>query len=144
MAYVGNADYVLALRGSSVRLSSSTGTVVTSDIRKKYDIEELDDRFLNVIMDLNPVIFKMIDDESKKINIGFIAQDVENTFNKYNLNIDDFSILNKFEDDGETYYGLIYEYFIAINTYAIQKSLKEINSIKISLEKIKRKINLAL
>ena len=121
---VGNNELGTVLRGSSVRLQSASGTIVTSDRRKKHQIKMLNKNFLEVFMDLKPVCFCM--KGSQKIHIGFIAQDVEKAFRKNHLEPDHFAMIDKFQDEsGNWYYGLIYDQFIALNTYAIQEIWKE-------------------
>ena len=63
---------------------------------------------------------------SQKIHIGFIAQEVEKAFRKNGISPDEFAALDKFQDEtGKWYYGLIYEQFVAWNTYVIQEMYKE-------------------
>ena len=134
-ALVGNDDLVTVLRGSSVRLKNASGTVVTSDRRKKHDIVSLKKEYLKIFMDLNPVLFRM-KEGSQKIHIGFIAQEVEKAFEKNGISSDEFVALDKFQDESSNwYYGLVYEQFVALNTYAIQEAWKEISEIKEKLEK---------
>ena len=124
-ALVGNDDLVTVLRGSSVRLKNASGALVTSDRRKKHQIKSLDSRFFKIFMDLNPVLFRM-KEGSQKIHIGFIAQEVEKAFRKNGISPDEFAALDKFQDEtGKWYYGLIYEQFVAWNTYVIQEMYKE-------------------
>jgi len=55
---------------------------ITSDRRWKSDIKN-SDLGLNFIKDLNPVSYVRKNDESKKLEYGFIAQEVEQTLNKF-------------------------------------------------------------
>ena len=122
---VGNDDLVTVLRGSSVRLNNASGAIVTSDRRKKHQIKTLNSKFLEIFMNLRPVYFRM-KEGSQKIHIGFIAQEVEKAFRKNGISPDEFAVLDKFQDEtGKWYYGLIYEQFVAWNTYVIQEMYKE-------------------
>ena len=134
-ALVGNDDLVTVLRGSSVRLNNASGAIVTSDRRKKHQIKTLNSKFLEIFMNLRPVYFRM-KEGSQKIHIGFIAQEVEEAFEKNGISSDEFVALDKFQDESSNwYYGLVYEQFVALNTYAIQEAWKEISEIKEKLEK---------
>ena len=125
-ALVGNDDLVTVLRGSSVRLQNASGAIVTSDRRKKHQIKTLNSKFLEIFMNLRPVYFRM-KEGNQKIHIGFIAQEVEEAFKKKNLKASDFAMLDKFKDEtGKWYYGLIYDQFVAWNTYVIQEMYKEL------------------
>ena len=51
---------------------------------------------------------------------------MEEAFKKKNLKASDFAMLDKFKDEtGKWYYGLIYDQFVAWNTYVIQEMYKE-------------------
>ena len=54
-----------------------------SDKRLKTDIVELDNKYTNLIKDIDPVIFTY--KKSNQRHIGFIAQDVEQAFNKEHI-----------------------------------------------------------
>ena len=54
-----------------------------SDLRLKHDINVLDDNYVNVVKELNPVSFVYNQNNTK--HIGFIAQDMEEVFKNNNL-----------------------------------------------------------
>ena len=54
-----------------------------SDVRLKHDINLLDDNYINIVKELNPVSFIYIQNDTK--HIGFIAQDMEEVFKNNNL-----------------------------------------------------------
>ena len=80
---------------------SKNNVTVTSDRNMKKDIEDLDTFAKDFIMDLKPVSYRMIDGKSGRVHYGLIAQDVEDTLNKYNKSSIDFAGLckdNKLEE----------------------------------------------
>ena len=56
-----------------------------SDKRVKHNIEELDNKYVNVIKELNPVSF--IYNQNNTKHIGFIAQDMEKVFIDNNIEV---------------------------------------------------------
>lgn len=88
-----------------------------SDKKYKTGIkdETLGMEFLN---QLKPVTYHFKNDEDKKLRHGLIAQDLEETFKK--LNIEESGIIEKNNNDD---YGLIYEELIPV----IIKSIQELN-----------------
>lgn len=54
-----------------------------SDLRLKHDINELDDNYVNVVKELNPVSFIYNQNDTK--HIGFIAQAMEEVFKNNNI-----------------------------------------------------------
>ena len=73
----------------------------TSDIRKKYDIDEFTnwDDFYSFYMSLKPVTFKYNNDMRAETHIGLIAQDVTNSIVENNLNNDKLAIVKCKEND---------------------------------------------
>ena len=59
---------------------SITGELVdTSDLTKKYDIKDVDDNFIDIVKNVKPKTFKMIDEKEigiSKNHLGFIADDL--------------------------------------------------------------------
>jgi cell division protein FtsB len=73
------------------QLYAKNATISTSDRNLKKDIENLDDRYLNLLLELQPKSFKFINNTSNRTHIGFISQDVEELLDKYNLTALDFA-----------------------------------------------------
>lgn len=138
---IGSPSHVTAIRGSSVRLSSATGTVVTSDKRKKKEIREFDQRHMDFFMNLCAVHFKMRDQEDKKIRYGFIAQEVERALEKAGLSGEDFAGLDITIEKGQEVYGLIYEQFIPLSCHMIQKIQRENEKQKCQIKKLQYQID---
>ena len=118
---------------------ATNSTINTSDKNEKEDIIDLDSDFSkDFIMDLKPVSFKRI--EGDRTHYGLIAQDVEETLDKFDLTSMDFGGLCKdiVEKDNEqnTLYGLRYEEFIAPMIKTIQLQQQEIEELKQRVEKL--------
>lgn len=133
---IGSPSHVTAIRGTSVRLSSASGTVVTSDRRKKKEIMEMDQRHEEFFMNLCAVHFKMREQEDDKIRYGFIAQDVETALQRAGLSREDFAGLDIVMENGQEIYGLIYEQFIPLAVYMIQRIQKENKNQKHQIESL--------
>ena len=158
---VGYSDIVLGLRGSSVRLGSSTGTVVTSDRNLKEDIKDLDDRFIEFYNNLRPVSYKYSVGRSGRPHIGFIAQEVEEALNEAGLTTADFGGVciddvvyteeNKddpYDDMNYAYnkglkkvYSLRYEEFIGLNTRMNQRLYELVNEQQKSINTLQNKVS---
>ena len=154
---VGQADYILGLRGSSVRLGSSSGTVVTSDRNLKKDIEDIDDRYIEFFKKLRPVTYKYEIGRTGRPHIGFIAQEVEEALKDSELTTADFAGIcvddvvyteenkdDEYDDMNYAYnkglkqvYSLRYEEFISLNSKMIQELIKENTILKNEIQQIK-------
>ena len=154
---VGQSDYILGLRGSSVRLGSSSGTVVTSDRNLKKDIEDIDDRYIEFFKKLRPVTYKYEIGRTGRPHIGFIAQEVEEALNDSELTTADFGGIcvddvvyteenkdDEFDDMNYAYnkglkqvYSLRYEEFISLNSKMIQEVMKENEVLKTEIDSLK-------
>lgn len=78
-ASLGNGSY------RWTQLYAMTSTISTSDRNCKTNIQELDNRYLDMFMELLPVSFQLIEGTSGRTHIGFIAQDVEAAMQKYGI-----------------------------------------------------------
>lgn len=73
-------------------LYAVTGTIQTSDARKKKDIKEFDDEFIEAfVMGLIPVSYMLKQNDSGRTHYGLIAQDVENLMNSLGMDSKDFA-----------------------------------------------------
>lgn len=158
---VGQSDYILGLRGSSVRLGSSSGTVVTSDRNLKKDIEDVDVKFIKFFKKLRPVTYKYEIGRSGRQHMGFIAQEVEQALTDSELTTDEFGGIcvddvvyceenkdDEFDDMNYAYnkglkqvYSLRYEEFISLNTKMIQQVIKENEVLKEIVESQQEEID---
>ncbi len=98
---------------------ATTGTINTSDIRQKKDILELK-YGLNEVLKLKPVTFRWKKSESNKLNLGFIAQDVN-------------AVLPEVVDEGkdpDKTLGINYSAIVPVLVKSIQEQQQEIENLK--------------
>jgi hypothetical protein len=125
-------NVVLACSGSSVLNVNGTvesnGAALTSDYRLKEEIQPISDSFS--IDKLKPCSYLLKDDESKKIQTGFIAHELQEIFPH----------LVNGEKDGEEMQSVNYIGLIAILTKELQ-SLKSDNiELKADINMLKAKL----
>lgn len=113
---IGNTSITYA----GVQVNWTTG----SDRRYKDDIKA-NPLGLSFINTLNPVSYVRKNDEARRLEYGFIAQEIEEAFNKAGL--DPNGVLTI---DDEGYYGVRYADFISISVKAIQELSAENEEIK--------------
>lgn len=103
---------------------------VSSDRRLKENIKELD-LGLDFVLDLKPTSFKFKETESdpevNKHEFGFIAQEVRDTLTKNDVDLEDYSMLSQ---DGDGYYALEHEQFIAPIVNSIKELHEEIQEVR--------------
>lgn len=127
---------------------SKTSVNVSSDRRVKTEIQEIDDRYIELFDLVQPCSYKFIDGTSGRVHTGFISQDVEDAMEKVGLEATELAffckdLLFKEEEDenGELiqvpdldengvqkyYYSLRYEEYIAIMTEKIKRLEEKLN-----------------
>lgn len=160
--YVGIGAYATVLRGSSVKLQSTSGSAVTSDRNLKEEINSLDTKYENFFDNLKPVNYKYKFGTSGRNHVGFIAQDVEDALAAADLTTKQFggidinhidssnrevtednegnivdvenSQINYLLDNGiDKEYELKYEEFIALAIDQIQKLKKRVDTLEAQL-----------
>ena len=159
--WAGNSSYstVSVIRGRTCKYTNSSGTSTMSDERLKKDFTNLSgwEDFFNA---LEPFAFKMKSGTSGRYHLGFKAQQVEKALTDNNLSTQDFAGFVKMkytvdEDDpegskvyaeaginpGDDEYGLIYTEFTALNTYMIQKLLKENTELKEKVNDLEERLS---
>lgn len=166
---VGYSGHVTVLRGSSVKLGSSSGTAVQSDRNLKKDFIELDEKYDKFFDSLKPLGYKYILGSSDRTHCGFIAQEVENSLNESGLTTKDFggitiddisnyerettedkdgikmdipkSDINYLLDNKiDKEYSLRYEEFIALAVDQIQKLKKRVDALEKDNEELRHKL----
>lgn len=101
----------------------ATGTITPgSDKNLKENIRPLEDNTLNKVLQLKPTRFTLRNDETKKEQIGFIAQEVEEVF-------PEFVVTSSDKDKEETKY-LDYMKLTSILCKAIQEQQKKIEELE--------------
>lgn len=105
------------------------GDLITSfsDKRLKTDIKEIDETLINIIGELKIYQFKFLKNQNKT-TIGIMAQDLVEIANKYNVDIEEYSIINKVKkniDSEELYYSINYEQFLILRQLYNEKKIQE-------------------
>ena len=122
---------------------STNEVIVTSDAKKKKDIEYNLSKYEEFYNNLKPVSYQFINNQSGRTHIGFISQDVENALDKTEITSQEFAgfikspIINEETNEIEGYnYGLRYGEFIAFNTWQIQKLKERVSELERKLEEL--------
>ena len=130
--------YLQFTSGSQTSKITSSGIDTTSDIRLKENVTPIDGRYEKLMLDISPISFNMKDDReniTKRKNIGFSAQQVEELMNRYGIDYNEFAALNKNEDE---IYSLNYNEFISLNTHMIQTLYKKIIELQKRIEELEK------
>ncbi len=121
---------VLPIRVYATAAYTPTSWIVSSDERKKHSIELLDDRYLDIIKNIEPKRFKYINNPLDRYHTGYIAQDVQSAMQTLNVGVDELSAFVDVNGDGSDL-ALRYEEFIPL----LHKWLRELESRLSALEK---------
>ena len=117
---------------------AETGSINTSDKNLKENIHDLSG-YEEFYSQINPVAFKY--KNGKRMHIGFIAQEIEQTLIEHNISTNDFAGFVKYKNNKDAdEYGLRYSEFIALNTYHIQKAMREIKKLQERIQKLETRL----
>lgn len=139
-SYLGDQSYRWQRLNSKAACDTSSDRTLKDRIIY-FDNNESFDKFF---MDLKPVSYHLKYEDESENHYGFIAQDVERSFNLANIDCDNLGIIRKNKLDKPNQaglcmeYSLAYEEFIPINIMMTQKAHRRIDE----LEKSKSKIEL--
>lgn len=139
-SYLGDQSYRWQRLNSKAACDTSSDRTLKDRIIY-FDNNESFDKFF---MDLKPVSYHLKYEDESEDHYGFIAQDVERSFNLANIDCDNLGIIRKNKLDKPNQaglcmeYSLAYEEFIPINIMMTQKAHRRIDE----LEKSKSKIEL--
>lgn len=125
--YNPSGGYALTLSSAGVLSTLGGGT---SDRRTKEDIKYINESALPFINELNPVSFKFINDISKKIRRGFIAQEVLET------SIPSLVLGNGEKEGG--IYGLDYDGILALAIKATQELSAKIETLEAKIQTLEQ------
>lgn len=145
-------QWILFLKNTgsaSQKISTSFGGFsTTSDLKRKNIIGPID-YATDFIMSLKPKQYYWKDDKYKKINLGFVAQEVDQIGNKLNLDLNialaQYKDKSKGEyhggavDDSELEWFLDYNEIIAPLVQVVQDQQKEIEQLKKEIQDLKNK-----
>ncbi|MBR3815133.1 MAG: tail fiber domain-containing protein [Clostridia bacterium] len=124
--HVGMDAESLFLHGD-VMLAS--GAAVTSDRRLKKDINTLDERYEKLFDLLEPKSFRYRM-YSQKEHTGFIAQDIADALTVSGFDTENTGAFVAIKTTTGEEFALVYEEFIALNTFMIKKCLKRIEELE--------------
>lgn len=94
---------------------SQNAEIQTSDINDKTDVETLPQKYLDMMDNITPLRYKLIDGQSGRYHVGFSAQDVEQAMAAAGVDSMEFGGFVKDKDaEGNDIYMLRYGEFIAI------------------------------
>lgn len=134
-SYITNMHY-----GTSTGdLSSSALSAGDSSRNYKTDISPIDSRYEAIFDSLKPVEYKFKESHihnkelSKKRHFGFILEDIGESLTHNGIDPNDFGA---YMPDGKGGGGLVYNDFVALNTWEIQKLKRENDELKDRLSKL--------
>ncbi len=110
---------------------ASTGEIQSSDANLKNNIEDLSDKYIDLIDHVKPVRYKLNDGTSGRYHTGFISQQVESAMNTAGVNSKEFGgFVKDTNDEGEEIYMLRYEEFIALLLAKIRQQERRIKQLE--------------
>ena len=155
--YVSGDSAVMYSYGNQVKVSnkgitSSDSVHTISDRKMKHTISYDLSSYEIFYNKLQPASYIYNSDLKNKKHIGFIYQDIETSLLHSGLTSLDFAgVYKAHNDDGSIWCGLGYTEFIALNTYMIQKTRKEleekdnkIQQLENKIDELEQKLNLLL
>ena len=114
---------------------ATNGTIVTSDMRQKYNILPLQSSYLTVFDNLSPVTYQMHGGASGRTHIGLVAQEVETAILDAGLTTQDFAAICKIKVDDKITYGLRYDELVPLCIAKIQELQQRILNLEEQKEK---------
>lgn len=142
-SYLGDQSYRWQRLNSKAACDTSSDRTLKDRIIY-FDNNESFDKFF---MDLKPVSYHLKYEDESEDHYGFIAQDVEKSFNLANIDCDNLGIIRKNKLDKPNQaglcmeYSLAYEEFIPINIMMTQKAHRRINELENEIKELKQIIN---
>lgn len=116
--------------------------ITVSDERLKNSIEDLPRKYVDFILWLSPKRFRMNEGTSGRFHPGFTAQDVKAGMDRFGIDSLEFAGWIKAADaDGNEFYMLRYEEFIALILAAVQEQQKVIEDHEERLKKLEAMMN---
>ena len=124
---------------------TAAGGSTSSDMNKKYAIENLPDVYSTLFDNLQPVIYKYNDGSSGRYHTGFIAQPTLEAVEQAGLTSQDFAgvVIENRGEENESWY-LRYGEFVALNTNEIQKLKRRASLLENENQKLKEALSALL
>lgn len=112
-------------------LYADTCECCPSDRRLKTDIEDLPEKYVQMIARLTPRRFRLLNGASGRYHVGYISQEVEEAMTACGISSLEFGgFVQDWDKDGNKVYMLRYSEFIGILTAKVQAMQKEIDTLK--------------
>ena len=128
--------YMLSVDGSikvAKEVYTNGGTALTSDQKKKHDIEDPDERYLDLFDRYEVKRFKYNDGTSDRYHLGAVAQSVEDAMEDVGINTLEFAGLIK---DGDDYY-LRYDELNMLTALKVKSMAEEIELLKNEIKELR-------
>ena len=110
---------------------TKNGTISASDRNVKNSIDLFSDKYDVFFDNLIPRIYKYNHDTDNQVHSGYIAQEVDNALKVAGLTRKNFAALCvEREGNSKEKWGLMYDEFISLNTWQIQKLKARIERIE--------------
>lgn len=103
----------------------------TSDKRLKNTIVPLDERYVQLLYKLQPVKYKLNQDDTGKIHTGFIAQDVKKAMDECNITSSEYGLYDDTDQSG--YLGLCYDELISVCVLEIQRLREDVKKLQVKI-----------
>lgn len=114
--------------------SGPSGFSTSSDRRVKKNIQDID---VDIVDDLQPIQYELVQSNDGKIHYGFIAQDVEKLLSESGLSQGTIGMIRQIRNNGQQEYVLTYTEFIPLLTKKCQELQAEINMLKEEISELK-------
>jgi hypothetical protein len=114
--------------------SGPSGFSTSSDRRVKKNIQDID---VDIVDNLQPIQYELVQSNDNKIHYGFIAQDVEKLLSEAGLDPETIGMIGQIQNSGQQEYVLAYTEFIPLLTKKCQELQAEINLLKEEISELK-------
>ena len=124
----GTASYLGTSSNLWQAVYSYTSTIQTSDENIKHDIAEIPQKYLDMMDDIVPVIYKMDNGTSDRYHTGFVAQNVKAAMDAHGVSDTELAAwCSDVDEEGNEIQMLRYSEFIAILWAKIKQLEAKIN-----------------
>ena len=111
------------------------GAIQTSDQRLKKDIEDIPQKYLDMLMRLRPVRYRNIEGTFGRYHVGFVAQEVKAAMDELGIDSTEFGgYVADVDEDGNPVYMLRYEEFSGILWGKSQELTRRVSALEERVE----------